>query len=320
MKNNQIEPLVSVVIPLYNASLYLRETIDSLLMSTYKNIEIILINDFSTDNTVEIVKEYMRIDNRIKLINRDSKGGNASKGITFAIPFCKGEYFFYMSQDDFISLKCIQDCVEKAVSTKAEIVVPVMIPYLEGRDNSRFKLVPPHSFDVCDSGKDAFLLATLWKIGGFALRSMDLVRKHPFVDDYYDSCDSSGCNQCFYSNKVAYSQEIFFYRQNQNAITHNFSLINLDSFHTHNMEVRFMISKGYDKTAIMEVVKAFICRRIELFKKLNKSNLSVDNYKKGFDLILKSDKELSRILLKNKLYNSTFAFGFYLQNACNNAV
>ena len=71
IKNN---PLVSVVMSAYNSEKYLREAIESVLDQSYKNLEFIIVNDGSIDNTCSIIKEYMKNDNRIILIDRENKG------------------------------------------------------------------------------------------------------------------------------------------------------------------------------------------------------------------------------------------------------
>ncbi|MBN1044497.1 MULTISPECIES: glycosyltransferase [unclassified Clostridium] len=90
--------LVSVVMPVYNSEIYLNEAIESILNQTYKNFEFIIINDGSTDNSLEKIEHYMKKDSRIKLINRENKGlvYSLNEGINFA----KGKYIARMDADD----------------------------------------------------------------------------------------------------------------------------------------------------------------------------------------------------------------------------
>ena len=66
--------LISIIMPVYNAEKYLNRSIESIMNQTYNNIEIILVNDGSTDNSLEICTNYQEKDNRIKLINQENKG------------------------------------------------------------------------------------------------------------------------------------------------------------------------------------------------------------------------------------------------------
>jgi glycosyltransferase involved in cell wall biosynthesis len=88
-------PFVSIVIPVYNGSNYVREAIDSALAQTYKNIEIIVVNDGSTDNTEEIVKSY---GNKLRYFKK--KNGGVSTALNLGIEKSKGEYISWLSHDD----------------------------------------------------------------------------------------------------------------------------------------------------------------------------------------------------------------------------
>lgn len=95
MKNNA--KLISIVVPVYNASRFLNDTINSILNQTYTNFELLLVNDCSKDNSVEIIKEYK--DKRIKLINNEKNSGAAitrNNGIKEA----KGDYICFLDADD----------------------------------------------------------------------------------------------------------------------------------------------------------------------------------------------------------------------------
>ncbi|MDR1245259.1 MAG: glycosyltransferase [Endomicrobium sp.] len=96
-------PKISVIIPVYNTEKYLRQCLDSVVNQTLKDIEIICINDGSTDNSLKILNEYASSDNRIKLINLI-----ANKGVSFArnfgIRLSKGRYIGFVDSDDWIDL------------------------------------------------------------------------------------------------------------------------------------------------------------------------------------------------------------------------
>lgn len=91
-------PLISVVMSVYNGEKYLAEAIESILNQTYKNFEFIIVNDGSSDKSIDIIKEYMTKDNRVVLIDRENKGlpYSLNEGISKA----KGEYIARMDADD----------------------------------------------------------------------------------------------------------------------------------------------------------------------------------------------------------------------------
>jgi len=114
-------PKASVIIPVYNVAPYLKRCLDSVINQTLKDIEIICINDCSTDNSLEILKEYASGDNRIIIIDF-----NENKGVSVArnkgIKTAKGEYIGFVDSDDYIDLDFYEKLYNRAKETNAEIV------------------------------------------------------------------------------------------------------------------------------------------------------------------------------------------------------
>lgn len=98
--NNKSQKLVSVIIPAYNIEKYISQTIESVIRQTYKNIEIIIVNDGSTDNTPKIIQEYSQKDKRVKVINQSNKGLSAARNSGLKI--AKGEYLCIIDADDIM--------------------------------------------------------------------------------------------------------------------------------------------------------------------------------------------------------------------------
>ncbi len=116
-KNN---PLVSVITPAYNTAEYIAETLDSVLASDYANIEVIVVDDGSSDNTVNIVKEYMARDERVRLICQANAG--PSRARNNAVEHALGEYILPVDSDDIISKHFIGAAVE-AIEADSDIMV-----------------------------------------------------------------------------------------------------------------------------------------------------------------------------------------------------
>nr|BCB22806.1 glycosyltransferase family 2 protein [Erysipelothrix tonsillarum] len=93
------ESLVSVIVPMYNSEKTITRTINSILNQTYKNIEILVVDDISTDNSVEIIKQYMLSHSNIKLFELKEKGG-ASIARNLAIKKANGKYIAFLDSDD----------------------------------------------------------------------------------------------------------------------------------------------------------------------------------------------------------------------------
>ena len=120
-------PLISVIIPVYNVEKYLEKCLDSVVSQTLKDIEIICVNDGSTDSSLSILKTYSEKDNRIQIISRTNKGLGATRndGIWSA----KGEYLFFLDSDDWIDETCLEKLYNKAKADQAELCIYGCIPY-----------------------------------------------------------------------------------------------------------------------------------------------------------------------------------------------
>jgi glycosyltransferase involved in cell wall biosynthesis len=101
-----MNPLVSIIVPCYNVELYLRPCLDSIVNQTYANIEILVINDGSTDNTLDIIKEYEQKDKRIILFDTCNKGLSAARNL--GLDHVHGELIMFIDSDDLLDIRTIE--------------------------------------------------------------------------------------------------------------------------------------------------------------------------------------------------------------------
>lgn len=100
---------ISVIVPVYNVEKYLKQCLDSIVNQTYKNLEIIIVNDGTKDNSMKIVEEYLQ-DKRIKVINKENGGLSSARNI--GIKEATGDYISFIDSDDYISLNMYEDLVK----------------------------------------------------------------------------------------------------------------------------------------------------------------------------------------------------------------
>lgn len=112
--------LISVIIPIYNAELYLKTCIDAVLGQSYTNFEVLLINDGSTDNSADICDEYLKRDNRIKVVHKQNEGSASARNV--GLELAQGEYIVFIDADDYIESEYLQILVNKASEENADIV------------------------------------------------------------------------------------------------------------------------------------------------------------------------------------------------------
>lgn len=114
-------PKVSVIIPVYNVEKYLRECLDSVVNQTLKDIEIICINDGSTDGSLKILEEYAKRDERIIVINQQNQG--VAKARNIGLEKAKGQYLSILDSDDYFEQTMLEMLFEKAVNDDMDIVI-----------------------------------------------------------------------------------------------------------------------------------------------------------------------------------------------------
>ncbi len=112
---------VSVIVPIYNVEKYLPKCLESLINQTFKDIEILAISDGSPDNSVEIIKKYVKKDNRVKCIEKEN-GGYGSV-LEYAINQITSEYFIICDPDDWLKEDAIEILYDRAIKNKLDIVV-----------------------------------------------------------------------------------------------------------------------------------------------------------------------------------------------------
>lgn len=145
------EMLVSVIIPAYNTEKYINRCLDSVCSQTYKNLEIIVINDGSTDSTPSIVRSYAQKDKRIVFVDLQQNIGNG-KGRNLAIRRATGDYICFVDSDDYVSSDMVDCLVKKVEETSCPDIVLFGHHKFFERDGRLKKIGEP--FLPCLNGKE----------------------------------------------------------------------------------------------------------------------------------------------------------------------
>lgn len=124
---------VSIIIPIYNTEKYLKKCLDSVINQTLKNIEIICIDDGSTDDSPNILKEYAKRDNRIKIISKENGGQAIARNI--GIDNSTGEYIGFVDSDDYINLNMFEKLYKQAKSNDLDMNMCKISLFEDGTDN-----------------------------------------------------------------------------------------------------------------------------------------------------------------------------------------
>lgn len=124
------EELVSIIIPVYNVASYLERCIQSLLDQTYKNIEIILVNDGSKDNSLDILNEFREKDIRITVISKENGGQASARNL--GIKQSKGKYIMFVDSDDYVFPEFVAAPVKSMVKNNSDLVIFDML-FIDGQ-------------------------------------------------------------------------------------------------------------------------------------------------------------------------------------------
>ena len=111
-----MDNLVSVIVPVYNMELYLDRSIQSILDQSYRNFEVLLVDDGSTDNSGIICDNYAASDSRVRVIHKDNGGVSSARNV--GIKEMRGDFFLFLDADDLLERHALHICVDEASLNK----------------------------------------------------------------------------------------------------------------------------------------------------------------------------------------------------------
>lgn len=201
---------VSVIVPVYNAEDTLRRCLDSIIEQSYSNIEIILVNDGSTDTSLKICEEYSRKDNRIIIISQKNGGPGIAKN--HGLEIATGEYVCFVDSDDRLSQTGVELLLDVIIREKAELGISGYTEiYVNSCRENNIKI--PNVLDI-NKGDVKELYQHLYR-GGFInspwakLYSMKIIRENGIKFDSVMRCEDIPFNMTYYKfiNKIAFVRE-----------------------------------------------------------------------------------------------------------------
>ena len=221
---------ITVIVPVYNVENYLEKCLDSLINQTYKNIEIIVINDGSTDNSGEICQEYAQKDNRIVYIEKENGGLSDARNV--GLDKMTGSYVTFIDSDDWIEQDYIETLYKKIVEYQADIAVGNYYSYNEDEETYYFHIYGDSYYEkVYDNisifenlyesqEMKSFALISAWgKL--YKAKLFDYLRfeKGKLGEDgYFNQKMYLSVNKVVYLNKGLYA-----YRQRSGSITNTWT-------------------------------------------------------------------------------------------------
>lgn len=266
MTENNGQCMISIFMPVYNGSRYLKESIDSVVKQTFIDFELLCVDDSSTDNSYELLIEYSKIDSRIKVFQKPN-GGNAPKSWNYILPFLKGKSIAYMSQDDLISEDYLQQLFNRQQETNADCVLPDMVYYYEDREDNEILSGVGGNRDIILTNREAVILTLQWQIHSFGLWKARIFENVHFYEDSFNSDEFEMRRLFFKCNKIVFCKGIFYYRQdNMDAITKTFGIKNYSRLLTTFRVYRFLKDNNFDQQEIDDFLILFYREYFSLYR------------------------------------------------------
>ena len=283
MKNLQIDELITVIVPTYNVEKYIDECLTSILDQTYENIEIIVVDDCSSDNTFEIIKKYQNKDSRIKILrNEVNKGVSYSRNV--GLDNMNGKYVCFVDGDDIIDKYQIEYLYRLIKTNLCKMAYIGGISFHDNNISKDFHNKFVHEFMNIDKFFEMFILnkvscaATRYLYLVDEIRKCDISFREGTFEDYKFNFDY--INHLFFigETKIGYCKnKTYFYRKHPGSITAkgtNYSLVNVIDIY--NQTLRLLNNKKYKKMYKLAMHKSASNFIYELYDTTKKRHLSID--------------------------------------------
>ena len=301
-----MEQLVSVIIPIYNSEKLREKCIQSIVEQTYKNLEIICINDGSTDNSENIIKKYMSNDKRIQLINQKNFGVSHSRNV--GINLANGQYIMFVDSDDYIEKDYIEIMITSLLKSNSQIIISgntkvtnnlkIKQSIYNKSLNTVFDITYPKELD------------NMFKTYEFNSACMQLISTEIIKNNNikFEKNIKYGEDMLFaficytYSKRTSYIMNYGYnYISNPDSVMNNYSIESLNKYYLDNITTSEIMSKYITSK---ESSKLYY-KTLDIFAEISyKLRISTD-YKNYMHYISKARKEYDVYF---KLYN-TFKYG-----------
>lgn len=298
-----LQELISVIIPVYNVEKYLKRCVDSVINQTYKNLEIILVDDGSPDNCGAICDEYAERDNRIKVIHKENGGLSSARNA--GIDVASGTYLSFIDSDDYVSEQFIEKLYSMIKEYDADISQCNFVRTKGEVPETKSNNTP---ISVCDNVSmienlynEHYVPTVVVVTKLYHSKLFDGIR-YPegrvHEDEVITPLVLYKSNRCVFSTEALY-----YYYFNENSITNSqFSVKKLDILYALNSRISFYMENGLRKYALLDLGR-LSSKCWELYKLTKEKNIrkKIENQiRQNFKLSLKlkaSPKSILRYFL-----------------------
>jgi glycosyltransferase involved in cell wall biosynthesis len=333
--------LVSFVIPVYNQEKYIKRNLESLVKQTNKNFEIVFVDDGSTDNSVEVINNFLKDkDIKYKIISQENKGVSSARNK--GLEESEGDYIIFLDSDDFVSENLVEEIFTAVISRKLDIVV---WKYLRLNENGLGKVKKQRPFHGLKDNNIYLGLEVLHKIlidksfwicTGNAAYSKEFLRKYnlKYSEKYkYGEDHKFIFESLIVADKVLFLDKVLFYYliHEKSAMNQKFQIKQLDPFFAMEEVAKFLdktfdnmvsnfdesymnMMKGYillygSKKMIYRIVRNYYFMKPRSYDKLKQ--LVYEIYNVDFEEIIMKIKNIDR-KVKRKEFMTNFLLDLFI--------
>ena len=237
---------ISVLVAVYNAAPFLPACLDSLIGQSHCDIQVICIDDASTDDSLNILNDYAMRDNRIEVIHLEKNGGQAHAR-NCGLQRVNGDIVCMLDADDWLSVDALEQLVAAFDEQTDCVLFDVVFEYA---DHKQPYSMPP--FDGL-TGKEAFQLSLAWKIHGLYGIRTAIHKQHPY-DETCRSYSDDNTTRIHYlhSRQVCRCSGVYHYRQHESSVTHHIGVHRFDYLQANESMRHQMLALQVDDTLLAE--------------------------------------------------------------------
>ncbi len=326
---------ISIIMAAYNVEKYISAAIDSIIAQTFKDWELIICDDCSSDNTVAIVERYCEKDGRIKLIKREQNSGGVrlpNRDSAFA---ASTSLIMTFDADDFLDNDYIEKLYTRKNETRANVVLS-RLSFCNEKGEEQNKIIPCDDFDYSQilSGEEATKL-TLGElqisISGLLIDRDIFIKNTTTLGDSIEKCayDEIDKRRLLLQNKtVAFANTKYYYRQQPNSLMHNTNIKKYDFLKSVELTYKFAKENFNDKNVFRRIENEYLtnllfCQRdyylYEHYKLTNRTEIikkikSAYRFAKNEKMQPQSRKQKICLLSYHLMRLISCIYGFYLRN------
>ena len=293
-------PLVTVLVAVYNSEAFLRQCLDSLCAQTMDSVQIVCVDDASTDGSLAILRDYAARDGRVEVIALNENHGLAYAR-NKALERARGRYICFLDSDDWMSADSLEQACRTfgADDTLDALLFDTVYVYPD-----REETYPMEPFSRM-SGKAAFEASLTWKIHGVYIVRAEIHKRFPYDDSARAYSDDNTTRLHYYvSRQVGCCKGRYYYRQHEGSVTHKPSARRFDYLRANASMKRMLLELGaedrivtlYENVRWLNVVDSmyFIYR--------NRNVLSPEDIASGEELIRQTWQgiEVGRLTARNR--------------------